>query len=177
MLVGDRDQMASLLGCVILSLFLSLVHSQTFPYVSFMGQTLANHSYVDLSTVGSAPDGSDSVVCHTDLSTCCSGFLGPHRGDWYFPDGTRLSFSGVMYEGRGAQRVDLHQTSATGPTGIYRCDIPTDNVHDDTDISVRDTVYVGLYAGSGGMYSSLLELSLALARVCCLAEFAFVSSR
>ena len=75
--------MASLLGCVILSLFWSLVHSQTFPYVSFMGQTLANHSYVDLSTVGSEPDGSDSVQCHTDLSTCCSGIWGPHRGDWY----------------------------------------------------------------------------------------------
>ena len=85
--------MASLLGCVILSLFLSLVHSQTFPYVSFMGQTLANHSYVDLSTVGREPDGSDSVQCHTDLSTCCSGVQGSHRGDWYFPIGTRLPFS------------------------------------------------------------------------------------
>ena len=83
----------------------------------------------------------------------------------------------VMYEGRGAQRVDLRQTSATGPTGIYRCDIPTHDVHDNTDTSVRDTVYVGLYAGSLGMYSSLLELSLALARVCCLAEFAFVNPR
>ena len=151
--------MASLFGCVIvLSLFWSLVHSQTFPYVSFMGQTLANH-YVDLSTVGSEPDGSDSVQCRTDLSTCCSNAQGPHRGDWYFPYGTRLPFfSGVMNEGRGAQRVDLHQTSATGPTGIYRCDIPTDNVHDNTDISVRDTVYVGLYAGSGGRYSPLLKL-------------------
>ena len=113
-------------------------------------------------------------MCHTDLGTCCSGRQGSHRGEWYFPDGTRLPFSGVMYEGRGAQRVDLRRTTATGPTGIYRCDITTEAVHDDTDISVRDTVYVGLYAGSGGMYSSL---SLALARVCCLAEFAFVSSR
>ena len=49
--------------------------------VSFMGQTLANHSYVDLSTVESEPDGSDSVQCHTDLSPCCSGRQGPHRGD------------------------------------------------------------------------------------------------
>ena len=103
--------------------------------------------------MGSEPDGSDSVHCHTDLSTCCSGVQGPYRGDWYFPIGTRLPFfSGVMYEGRGAQRVDLRQTSATGPTGIYRCDIPTDNVHDNTDISVRDTVYVGLYAGSLGLH-------------------------
>ena len=100
----------------------------------------------------------DSVQCHTDLKLCCSGSHGPHRGDWYFPDGTRLPFfSGVMNERRGAQRVDLHQTSATGPTGIYRCDIPTDDVQD-TYISLRDTVYVGLYAGSRGKRSPLLKL-------------------
>ena len=148
-------------GCVIVfSLFWSLVHcQQTFPYVSFglTGQTLVNHSYVDLSTVGSDYV-RNSVQCHTDLGTCCSDSQGPHRGDWYFPDGTRLPFSGDMFEGRGAQRVDLRQTSTTGPTGIYRCDISTEVVHDNTDISVRDTVYVGLYVGSGGRYSPLLEL-------------------
>ena len=78
----------------LLSLLWSLVevHSQTFPYVSFNGQTLANHSYVDLSLVGNDGSGSDSVQCHTDLSTCCSSNQGPHRGDWYFPNGTRLPF-------------------------------------------------------------------------------------
>ena len=127
--------MAVVVKLLLLSLFWSLVHSQTFPYVSFMGH---NHSYVDLSLVRDYYDGSDSVQCHTDLSTCCSGAQGTHRGDWYFPIGTRLPFfSGVMYECRGAQRVDLRQTSATGPTGIYRCDIPTVAVHD--DISVRET--------------------------------------
>ena len=33
-----------------------------------MGQTLANHSYVDLSLVGEDVWGSDSVKCHTDLA-------------------------------------------------------------------------------------------------------------
>ena len=137
---------------VLFLLFLVEVHcQQTFPFVSFMGEILADHSYVDLSTVG-------NDKCHTDLSTCCSSPQGSHRRDWYFPDGTRLPFSGVMFEGRGAQRVDLRQTSATGPTGIYRCDFSTDNVHDDTDISERDTVYVGLYVGSGGRCSPLLKL-------------------
>ena len=131
---------------------LSLVHcQQTYPYVSFMGQILINHSYVDLSLVGSASDGSDSVRCHTDLSTCCSNAQGPHRGDWYFPDETRLHFSGDIYEGRGPQTVDLQRTTATGPTGIYRCHISTNAVHDDTDIWERDTVYVGLYSGSKGI--------------------------
>ena len=138
----------------LLSLLWSLVevHSQTFPYVSFNGQTLANNSYVDLSLVGNDRSGSDSVQCHTDFSTCCKNAQGSHRGDWYFPNGTRLSFTGigVIYETRVAQRVNLSRTHGTSRTGIYRCDIPTNAVHDDTDISVRDTVYVGLYTASGG---------------------------
>ena len=126
---------------------------QTFTYVSFMTQTLANHSYVDLSLVGDDVSGSDSVQCHTDLLTCCSGTDGPHRGDWYFPDGTRLPFPGNVdiYEARRTQRVDINRmNSATSPVGIYRCDIPTIAVHDDSDTSVRATVYVGLYINSGG---------------------------
>ena len=73
-----------------------VVHSQTAPYVSFSNQTLANHSYVDLSQVGIEQNGSDSVQCITDLNTCCSSGQGTHRGDWYFPDGDRLSFNGDM---------------------------------------------------------------------------------
>ena len=155
---------------LLLGLFWSLAHShsQRVPYVSFRGQTLANHSYVDLSLVGNDGSGSDSVLCHTDLSTCCSSIQGSHRGDWYFPDGTRLPlfYGGIWYfpggtrllfyagifESRGSQRVDLRRrNNANSPTGIYRCDIPTNAVHDDTDNSVRGTVYVGLYTGSGGM--------------------------
>ena len=129
------------------------VHSQqTFPYVSFSltGPALADHSYVDLSTVGSA---SDSVVCHTDLGTCCSSGQGSHRGHWYFPDGTQLPFAGSSVPiglGRAAQIAVIRRTSgATGPTGIYRCDIPTDAVHSDDD-SLRESVYVGLYPANGG---------------------------
>ena len=51
------------------------VNSQTFPYVSFLGQTLANHSYVNFSLVGPLSNGSDSVQCHTDLTTCCRVFI------------------------------------------------------------------------------------------------------
>ena len=63
------------------------VHSQTVPYVSFMGTNLTNHSYVDLTLVGNLLNGSDSVHCHTDLDTCCNATAGPHRGDWFFPNG------------------------------------------------------------------------------------------
>ena len=143
----------------IILLLLSLVEvncQQTFPYVSsgLMGQTLVNHSYVDLSTVGSASDNSDGVVCHTDLITCCSGGQGSHRGDWSFPGGTRLPFSGTSVPiglARNAKIAVIRRTTATGPTGIYRCRIATNAVHSDTDRSVGETVYVGLYAGSEGM--------------------------
>ena len=141
---------------LLVSLFWSVVCSQTFPYVSFLGQTLANHSYVDLSLVGR--DYYGGVQCHTDLTTCCSGGQGVHRGDWYFPNGNRLPFSNEesdIYEVRVSQRVDIHRrSSATSPVGIYHCDIPTEAVHDDDDISIRAAVYVGLYPASGGMYCS-----------------------
>ena len=141
------------------------VHSQTFPYVSFMGQTLANNSYVDISQVGNDRSGNESVQCLTDLSTCCRGTDGAHRGDWLAPGASvRLPFSddGVdIYEIRVAQRVDLRRSNnADSPTGIYRCGIPTLAVHDDSDTSVRDTVYVGLYTASGGMRMRRVTYSL-----------------
>ena len=132
------------------------VHSQTeFPYVSFMGETLPNHGYVDLTLVGNPvlDLGGHSVQCHTDLSTCCSGGQGIHRGDWYFPNRGQLPLPTPtvgIEEARDARQVDLRRkNNANSPSGIYRCGIPTDAVHDETDISVRETVYVGLYAIGG----------------------------
>ena len=151
--MSNKMSVSSLL---LLLLFLVEVHSQqTFPYVSFglTGPALANNSYVDLSTVGSADD-SNSVVCHTDLATCCSGSQGVHRGEWYFPGGDRLPFTGSSVPiglGRWAQIAIIRRTNdATGPTGIYRCRIATVAVHSDADQSVGDTVYVGLYLADGG---------------------------
>ena len=96
---------------LLLSLLWSLVevHSQTFPYVSFNGTTLANHSYVDLSQVG-RPDvySGEGVLCITDLTTCCTSSYGAHRGDWYFPDGTILPFTATHVD----TSVLLHYTRA-----------------------------------------------------------------
>ena len=129
---------------------------QTFPYVSFMGQTLANHSYVDISVVGNDVSRSNTVQCHTDLNTCCANYQGHHRGDWYFPDGERLQIlggpdAGNIFEARTAQRVDIHRiNNHNQQTGIYRCDTPTVAVHHATDNSVRASVYVGLYTSTRG---------------------------
>ena len=117
-----------------------------------MGQTLANHSYVDLSLVGN--DDASSLQCITDLQTCCGKPQGDHRGNWYFPNGTRLLLGGAgdIHQVRTAQTVDLRRAVAISPSGIYRCYIPTVAVHDDSDLSVRETVYVGIY-GLGGSVS------------------------
>ena len=141
---------------VLLTLLWSLVevHSQTAPYVSFMGVNLPNHSYVDLTLVGNPElnDDDHSVQCHTDLNTCCGGAQGDHRGDWFFPNGTILPFpgDGDIVKARGSQRVDIRRNNnANSPSGIYRCFITTDAVPDN---SVRETVYVGLYATGGNVH-------------------------
>ena len=123
------------------------VHSHTVPYVSFMGETLANHGYVDLTLVGNPEldPGDHSVQCHTDLDTCCYSAQGSHHGDWYFPDGTRLPFPGQgdITEARRNQRVGIRRNNSTNsPSGIYRCDIPTDATHHESDISVRESVCI-----------------------------------
>ena len=124
-------------------LFLS-VACQNAPYVHFRGTNLPNHSYVDMSRVG---DWHNSVQCHTDLDTCCHAEAGPDRGDWYFPNMSRLSFHiQPIFERRFMRRVVLWRRGEGGASGMYRCDIETVAVH---NASGRERVYVGLY-GSGG---------------------------
>ena len=127
------------------------INSQTVPYVSFMGANLTNHSYVDLTLVGDAWNGSDNVQCHTDLVTCCSATQGDHRGDWYLPNGNRLNFNnnpGDIYEHREAQRVVLRRRNNGSTSGVYRCTVEINAVHSDND-STRETVYAGMYASGG----------------------------
>ena len=141
----------------LLSLLWSLVDSQTeFPYVSFRGESLPNHGYVDLSLVGDpgiSTSSGDAVQCHTDIQACCSaGEGGIRTGDWYFPDRERVPFASDMttdiHSQRTAQRVDLRRRgNALSPSGIYRCNI---QVNGDDNIPERERVYVGIY-GSGGM--------------------------
>ena len=140
--------------CVAVCLFLSLVevHPLTeYPYISFIGQNLTNHSYVDMTLVGTdTSDPGNTVRCHTDLPKRCTNVQNNHRGVWYFPNGTRLQFiaSGhALYENRIAQRVDILQRNSpsSSPSGIYHCNI-TDGNH---LRAVNHVVYLGLYASGG----------------------------
>ena len=158
--------MASLKVLVVWSLlyFMSrkfYCQTQEYPYVSFNGVVLANHSYVNLLLVNDTESG--SVQCHTDLSTCCRSQQGPYRGDWFFPNGSVLGFRGSsdddIYELRRPQRVDLRRRNNGSASGIYHCSIPTyaSLPINDSDLLVPEHVYVGLY-DSGGQYTILNRL-------------------
>ena len=144
---------------VLLCLLWSLVEVQSqteYPYISFLGPTLSNHSYVDFNDVGENRFSSDTVQCHTDLSTCCHTEQLSPRGDWFFPNGTRLPLaneSGDIQESPRDQVVHIRRRNLAiiVPSGIYRCFIGTNAVHDNNDPSVGEAVYVGLYHNGGGI--------------------------
>ena len=102
---------------------------------------------------------SSTVICHTDLTTCCRGDDGGDHGYWYFPDGNPVQRAGennkkshpiAARRRNRLVRLQRGPPEATGdiPDGIYHCDIETVAVNSD-DNTARETVYVGVY-GSGG---------------------------
>ena len=146
------------------------VHSQSppAPYLTFNDSVIPNHAYVNLSLMmypgddNTTADISSTVICHTDLTTCCR-YVYPHayydRGDWYFPNGNPLPGAGSnndnshpIAQRKRDQLVRLQRgpPEATGaiPSGIYHCDIETVAVNS-ADNTARETVYMGVY-GSGG---------------------------
>ena len=135
---------------VLLCLLWSLVEVQSqteYPYLTFRGNNLPNHSYVDITEVERERSGSntDTVQCHTDLVTCCSDNQELPPGDWFTPSNTKLNRNGDIRQDREGGVVHLERrNNANGPTGIYCCVIATNAV------SGGETVYVGLYTTGGG---------------------------
>ena len=122
------------------------VHSQVYPFVRFLGNELQNHSYVDFNLVEA--NGDASVQCRTDLNTCCREMNGPHRGDWYFPNGEILldndgNFD--VYESERSRNVQVRRRNNATTAGIYRCEIETSAANGDS----RGIVYAGLYSSGG----------------------------
>ena len=140
------------------------VHSQTVPYVSFMGENLPNHAgvylslngvsipnhgYVVISDIGST-DGT-ALLCNTNHLLVAGS--ANSRGNWFGPDGSTVgSISTVgsadfgRTRGPGLVRL-IRNSDATGtPTeGIYSCIIQDDTL-------TLQTVYVGLYNSGGGLF-------------------------
>ena len=158
---------------LLLGLLWSLVEvqPQTAPYIVFMGEILPNNSYVDLTLVGSRPG--QGVECRTDLITCCGGAHGPHRGTWYFPESSRPKFF-VQHNTNISQSRSpipqmvqlLHRNNTLSPSGIYRCDIATIAVNKAFDVTVSESIYVGIYANGGKYYYDLAFFGRKNTRMC-----------
>ena len=108
------------------------------------GKTYQNNSLVFLKDIG---EGGDALVCMTDLNDCCrppyTGQWGV-RGNWYFPNGTRVVSSGHQWDfhrTRGDMVVLLHRRR-DGAEGIYRCVVPDAK-------NVTQTIYIGVYEITG----------------------------
>ena len=135
------------------------VHSQTAPYLTFMGEILPNNSYVDLSLVGQGGtvihDSGRQIVCHTDLETCCKG--SDDKQGWFFPHGFLVRYSFAMkrlHKGVGLERVSNINDSIH--SGIYHCAIETVAVSGEGGTG-KEKVYVGLYE-SGGIHIGIYQL-------------------
>ena len=135
-----------LLWCVV------KVHSQTeAPYLTFMGETIPNNSYIDLRQLGQG--GTAAVItCRTNLSSCCR--KASNHGGWFFPNGTALPDGGKGNTNPSpisqrwlSQRISLQRGSITSnisaiPSGIYQCDIAISD-------SRNEKFYVGIYESEG----------------------------
>ena len=140
---------APLLLCLLSALV--EVHSQTAPYLTIKGNNIPNNSYVDFNTLGNMIENQkpNTLQCNTDLNTCCRRAQGRDRGDWYFPNGNRLPFytnMNTLSEGRGPQQVVVYYSGLGGTSGIYRCDIETIAVNNN---SGNVSLFVGLYTSGG----------------------------
>ena len=128
---------------VLVSLLWSLANANvgTFPYMTFVGQTLPNNSYISFSRLelGGFNNG-NGIICHTDVSYCCSSTL----AKWIFPNGSDVEQDGVLESIKLNKRVKLQRGTVSGniPSGVYQCYITI-------NVQTTGTANVGLYDTEG----------------------------
>ena len=118
---------------------------------SLNGTIYQNNSLVTLKDIGESDDG---LLCITDLTACCRPPYIVHAiGNWFFPNGTRVSSSGNNWDfhrTRGQMVVLLHRRRG-GEDGVYSCVVPD-------ALNVTQTIYIGVYtAETGGQYINGLQ--------------------
>jgi len=87
----------------------------------------------------------DALLCVTDLTVCCYHYLRLIAGNWFFPNGTRVSSATKQWDffrTRGQMVVNMHRRRG-GVTGIYHCEIPD-------AMNVTQAIYIGVYTASTG---------------------------
>lgn len=126
--------------------------TDNIPYITFNGQRLPNHGYLDMALLGQ----NSTLECHTDLTTCCDPTADGgtvHTGEWVLPNGQRAETFDEEFKVNGlSQQVNLVYKGAPATTGIFRCDVPTTAVHD-TGNTARQSVYVGVYSSDGEFHT------------------------
>ena len=89
-------------------------------------------SITDIGSTGSGDAGSTLMCVTSNVNTnCCSGSDGGRVGEWYHPDGTIVPRNAgnpgddIFVRTGFTQQVRLNRrANATGPLGVYRCDVP-----------------------------------------------------
>ena len=77
-------------------------------------------------------DPGSSLVCSTtNVNThCCRNADNPNggsKGEWYYPNGTRINSRTNFYRTRYVQQVRLNRrNNAMSPTGVFTCEVPND---------------------------------------------------
>ena len=91
-------------------------------WFSLNGTTYQNNSCVALEDIG---EENNSLHCVTNQTACCKS-NGSAKGNWFFPNGTRVSSSSQLsgfHRTRQKMAVRLNRRRG-GEDGIYRCEIP-----------------------------------------------------
>ena len=86
-------------------------------------------------------EGNEALLCITNLT----GVNGSVRGDWYFPNRTRVlstNNDSEIYGTRGEMVVRMN-SRGDGEEGIYHCEIPV-------SMDVNQSIYIGVYTTSSG---------------------------
>ena len=81
-------------------------------------------------------EGNEALLCMTNLT----GVSVSVRGDWYFPNGSRV-FS-TLHRTRDHMTVRMNRREG-GVDGIYHCEIPD-------AMNVTQTIYIGVYNTNSG---------------------------
>ena len=85
-------------------------------------------------------EGNDALLCMTNLT----GVNGSVRGDWYFPNGTRVLSTLKRIRDQIVVRLAVRMNRrGGGEEGIYHCEIHV-------SMDVNQTIYIGVYTASGG---------------------------
>ena len=94
--------------------------------------TYSTGSQIPITDVGESTPTTHggALVCRTDRTDCCRNNPGDgeiRQGDWIYPNGDlvdNIASGDDIYRTRGASTVLLNRrNSATGPTGLYCCEV------------------------------------------------------